>query len=174
MTIQNPQLVNILVLVMAALIIVQALILVLISFRLAKQVQHFDQSLRLLSQRSAQGVAFAKRVIAAVEKMTPRLSEVEKTVEKELTTFLKASEKADQAAGRSIDLLRFELGKANSGLDTLLSKFSQKTFEVHRAAVHPSKRVSELIRASLKILKQTLSREKKSPASYGPEKETFI
>jgi len=174
MTIQNLQLVNILVLVMAALIIVQTLLLVLISFRLAKQVQHVDESLQLLSQRTAQGVAFAKKVISAVDKMTPRLSEVEETIEKELTTFLKASEKADQAAGRNIDLLRFELGKANSGLDTFLSKFSQQTFAVHRAAVHPSRRVSELIRAGIKILKQTLSPGKKSPASYGPEKETFI
>lgn len=174
MDIQDLQLVNILVLVMAGLIIGQTLLLVIISFRMAKQARHLDESLRLLSQRSAQGVAFAQRVIAAVEKMTPELSEVESTVEKELTTFLKASEKADQAAGRTIDLLRFELGKADSGLDDLLSKFSQQTYAVHRATVHPSMRVSELIRASLKILKQTLSRGKKSPASYWPEKETFI
>jgi len=174
MTIQNLQLVNILVLVMAALIIVQTLLLVLINFHLTKQVRLLDKRLRLLPQRSAQGVAIAQRVIAAVERMTPKLSEVEKTVEKELTTFLKASEKADQAAGRTIDLLRFELGKANSGLESLLSKFSQQTFAVHRATVHPSMRVSELIRAGITILKQTLSREKKSPASYGPEKETFI
>ncbi len=174
MEIQDQQLVNILVLVMAALIIGQTLLLVLLSLRMAKQVQHLDEGLRLLSQRSAQGVAFAQRIIATVEKMTPELSEVENTVEKELTTFLKASQKADQAAGRAIDLLRFELGKADSGLDSLLNKFSQQTYAVHRATVHPSMRVSELIRASLKILKQTLSREKKSPASYGPEKETFI
>ncbi len=174
MSIQDPQLVNILVVVMAALIIGQTLLLVMISLRMAKQVRHLDESLRLLSRRSAQGVAFAQRVIAAVKKMTPELSEVENTVEKELTTFLKASQKADQAAGRTIDLLRFELGKADSGLDDLLNKFSQQTYAVHRATVHPSMRVSELIRASLKILKQTLSREKKSPASYGPEKETFI
>ena len=174
MTIQNLQLVNILVLVMAALIVVQAILLVLITFRLGKRLQDLEKNLQLVSQRSTQGVAFVHRVMAAIEKMTPRLSDVEETFEKELTTLVKATEKANQEAGRKIDLLRFELGKANSGLDTALSKFSQQTFKLHRAVLHPSMRVSEIIQAGIKILKQTLSREEKSPASYGPEKETFI
>jgi hypothetical protein len=59
-------------------------------------------------------------------------------------------------------------------VDTVLSKFSQQTFRLHRLLIHPALRASEIVHAGIKVLKQTLSREAKSPASYGPDKETFI
>ncbi len=174
MTIQNLQLVNILVLLMAGLIIVETIILVATTLSLSKQLQHLDQNLRVLTQRSAQGLAFAQRVIAAIEEGIPELSKVGDTVETQLSTLVETTETADQALGRSLDLLRFETGEARGELDNALSKFSHQTFKLHRLLVHPAMRASEIVHAGVKILKQSLSREAKSPASYGPDKETFI
>jgi len=174
MTIQNLQLVNILVLIMAGLIILETIILVVTTLSLSKQLQDLDQKLRVFSQRSAQGLAFARRVITAIEEGTPELAQVEDTVEKQLSTLVKTTKTANQALGRSLDLLRFETGEAQGKMDTALSKFSQQTFRLHRLLLHPAMRASEIVHAGVKILKQTLSRETKSPASYGPDTETFI
>ncbi len=174
MTIQNLPLVNILILIMAGLIIVETIILVVTTLSLSKQIQDLDQNLRVLSQRSAQGLAFARRVITAIEEGIPELARVEDTVEKQLSSLVKTTKTADQALGRSLDLLRFKTGEARGEVDTTLSKFSQQTFRLHRLLLHPAMRISEIVHAGVKILKQTLSREAKSPASHGPDKETFI
>ena len=174
MTVQNLQLVNILIFVMAGLIIVETIILVVTSFSLSRQLQHLDQNLRLLCNRSAQGLAFAQRVITSIEEGTPALAHVEDKVEKQLSTLVETTESANQALGRSLDLLRFETGEARGHMDNALSQFSQQTFRLHRLLRHPAMRASEIVNAGLKILKQTLSREAKSPASYGSDKETFI
>ncbi len=174
MAIQNLQLVNLLIFIMAGLIIVETIILVVTSFTLSRQLQNLDQNLKVLSQRSAQGMAFAQRVIAAIEEGTPEFSKVESTVENQLATLMETTETADQAFGRSLDLLRFETGEARGEVDAALSKFTQQTFRLHRMVLHPAIRASEIVHAGIKILKQTLSKEAKSPASYGPDKETFI
>jgi len=174
MTIQNLQLVNILVLIMAGLIIVETIILVVTTLSLSKQIQDLDQNFRVLSRRSAEGMAFARRVITAIEEGTPELAKVEGTVEQQLSTLMETTKTADQALGRSLDLLRFETGKAQGEVDATLNKFSQQTFRLHRLLLHPAMRASEIVHAGVTILKQTLSREAKSPASYGPDKETFI
>ena len=77
MTIQNLQLVNVLVLIMAGLIVVETIILVVTTLTLSKQIQDLDQNLHVLTQRSAQGLAFARRVITAIEEGTPQLAQVE-------------------------------------------------------------------------------------------------
>jgi len=174
MTIQNLQLVNVLVLIMAGLIVVETIILVVTTLSLSKQIQDLDQNLHVLSQRSAQGLAYARRVITALEEGTPELAQVETTVEKQLSTIVETAKTADQALGRSLDLLRFETGEARGQVDTALSRFSQQTFRLHRMLIHPAMRASEIVHAGVKVLKKTLSREAKSPASYGPDKETFI
>ena len=174
MAIQNLQLVNLLIFIMAGLIIVETIILVVTTFSLSSQLQHLDQNLKVLAQRSAQGMAFAQRVIAAIEEGTPAFSKVESTVEDQLSTLMKNTETANQAFGRSLDLLRFETGEARGEMDTALTKFSQQTFRLHRMVLHPAMRASEIVHAGIKILKQTLAKEVKSPASYGPDKETFI
>ena len=174
MTIQNLQLVNILVLIMVGLIIVETIILVVTTLSLSKQLQILDQNLRVLSQRSAQGLDFARRVITAIEKGTPELAQVEDTVEKQLSTLVETTQTANQALGHNLDLLRFKTAETRGEMDTTLGKFSQQTFRLHRLLLHPAMRASEIVHAGVKILKQTLSREAKSPASYGPDKETFI
>ncbi len=174
MPIQNLQLVHVLVFIMAGLIIVETIILVITTLSLSKQIQDLDQNLRVLSQRSTQGLAFARRVITAIEEGTPALAQVEDTVEKQLSTLVEATKTADQALGRSLDLLRFETGEARDEVDNALGKFSQQTFRLHRLLLHPAMRASEIVHAGVKILKQTLSKEAKSPASYGPDKENFI
>ena len=174
MTIQNLQLVNVLVLIMAGLIIVETIILVVTTLTLSKQIQDLDQNLHVLTQRSAQGLAFARRVITAIEEGTPQLAQVEDAAEKQLSTLVETTKTADQALGRGLDLLRFETGEARGQVDTVLSKFSQQTFRLHRLLIHPAMRASEIVHAGVRALKQTLSREAKSPASYGPDKETFI
>jgi len=174
MTIQNLQLVNVLVLIMAGLIIMETIILVVTTLSLSKQIQDLDQNLRVFSKRSAQGLAFARRVITAIEEGTPELAQVENTAEKQLSTLVETTKTANQALGRSLDLLRLETGKAQGEMDTALSKFSQQTFRLHRLLLHPAMRASEIVHAGVKILKQTLSKEAKSPASYRPDKENFI
>ncbi len=174
MTIQNLQLVNILVLIMAGLIIVETIILAVTTLKLSKQIQDLDQNLRVLSQRSARGLAFARRVITAIEEGTPELAQVETTVDKQLSTLVETTKTADQALGRSLDLMRFQTGEARAEVDTALSRFSQQTFKLHRLLLHPAMQASEIVHAGIKVLKQTLSRETKSPSSYGPDKETFI
>ena len=174
MTIQNLQLVNILVFIMAGLIIVETIILVVTTFTLSRLLQDLDQNMRVLSQRSAKGMAFARQVITAIEESTPELAQVGDTVEKQLSTLAANTETANQALGRSLDLLRFKTGEARGEMDVALGKFSQQTFRLHRLLLHPAMRASEIVHAGIKILKQTLSREAKSPASYGPDRETFI
>ena len=174
MAIENLQLVNILILIMAGLIIVETIILAVTTLSLSRQLQNLDQNLKVLSQRSAQGLDFAKRVIAAIEEGTPEFSKVEATVEKQLSTLVETTETASHELGRSLDLLRFQTGEARGEVDAALSKFEQQTFRLHRLVLHPAMRASEIVHAGIKILKQTLSREAKSPASYGPDKETFI
>jgi hypothetical protein len=159
---------------MAGLIIVETIILVVTTLSLSKQLQILDQNLRVLSQRSAQGLDFARRVITAIEKGTPELAQVEDTVEKQLSTLVETTQTANQALGHNLDLLRFKAGETRGEMDTTLGKFSQQTFRLHRLLLHPAMRASEIVHAGVKILKQTLSREAKSPASYGPDKETFI
>jgi hypothetical protein len=119
-------------------------------------------------------MAFAQRVIAAIAEGTPEFSQVEATVEEQLSTLMETTETANQAMGRSLDLLRFETGEARGEMDTALGRFSQQTFRLHRMVLHPAMRASEIVHAGVKILKQTLSKEAKSPASFGPDKETFI
>jgi hypothetical protein len=51
MTIENLQLVNILVFIMAGLIIVETIMLVVTTLTLSKQLQDLDQNLNVLSQR---------------------------------------------------------------------------------------------------------------------------
>jgi len=174
MPIENLQLVNILVFIMAGLIIVETIMLVVTTLTLSKQLQDLDQNLHVLSQRSAQGMAFARQVITAIEESVPELAHVEDTVEKQLSALTANTETANQALGRNLDLLRFQAGEARAEMDATLGKFSQQTFRLHRLLLHPAMRASEIVHAGVKILKQTLSREAKSPASYGPDKETFI
>lgn len=174
MAIDNLQLVTILVYIMAGLIIVETIILVATTLTLSKQLQNLDQNLRVLSNRSTQGLAFARRVISAIEESTPELSQVGDTVEKQLATLVKTTEAANRSLGRSLDYLRYEAGEARNEMDDALSKFSNQTFRLHRLLLHPAMRASKIVHAGVKILKQSLSREAKSPASYGPDRETFI
>ena len=174
MAIENLQLVNLLIFIMAGLIMVETIILVVTTFSLGRQLQNLDQNLKVLSRRSSQGMAFAQRVISAIEEGTPEFSKVEDTVEEQLSTLMKTTETANQAMGRSLDLLRFETGEARGEVDAVLGRFTQQTFRLHRLVLHPAMRASEIVHAGVKILKQTLSKQAKSPAVYGPDKETFI
>jgi hypothetical protein len=174
MAIENLQLVHLLIFIMAGLIMVETIILVATTFSLGRQLQNLDQNLQVLSRRSAQGMAFAQRVISAIEEGTPEFSKVEDTVEEQLSSLMETTESANQAFGRSLDLLRLETGEARGEMDAALNSFSQQTFRLHRLVLHPAMRASEIVHAGVKILKQTLSRQARSPTAYGPDKETFI
>lgn len=174
MTIQDPTLVTYLVGTMALLIIVQTALLVLAISHLIKGLQQLDQSLEFLSQKSAKVLEFADGVASLMEKASRKLPEIEKVIQEMMGNIAETTEKANQALEHRLDFLHSHMEKVQSGMDVVLSKFSQQTFKVHSAFLQPSMRLFAIIRAGIITLKQALSREDGSPASHLPDEEGFI
>ena len=174
MTIENLLLINILVWVMAGLIIVQTVLLVVANLHIVQNLQNLDQGLRFLSEQSAKGLALAHRALNVIEKVLPKLPEAEEVMEKKMKDIVETTQKVDRAVSRVVDLIRYQMGGVDSGLDTFLSRLSQQIYRVHQAVLHPSLRLATIVRSGINVLKRTLLREDESPASHQPDEETFV
>lgn len=171
MTFYNPSLVTSLVLAMAAIIIVQTALLLLAIFHLRKSLHQLDYLMIILSEKSATALDFAHRVVAVIEASTRKLPEIENTVKATVGSIVEATRKTNQAIAHRVEFLRSQLDDVGREMDTIVSKFSQQTFKVHRAVLDPSMRLSAILRAGIAVLKQLLSREDGSSASHSTDKE---
>jgi hypothetical protein len=174
MVIQELDRALVVIIVMAFLILVQTVIVVFGFHKLLKMLESLEEV-------STSIVKHAKVVTGEVNAILPKITAYGRRLpelRRELLNFLQAGaetgKRVDQSVARALTVSRVRVRQADERIDVVLSGFSQQTFRLHRAVLHPTLRFSAFMHGLFSGLRRFIAGGPESPASYLPDTEDFV
>jgi uncharacterized membrane protein (Fun14 family) len=173
MEIQDLDLALILVIVLAFLILVQTVILLVAFSKLSKMLVTLEQA---TSSYADQLRVLTRQINAFLPptSLGERLPALRSELKNYLQAGVEATKRADESIGRALAVSRARVEQANDTIDTVLSRFSQQTFLVHRAVLHPAMHASAFLHGVFTGVRRLISGGPESPASHLPGSEDFV
>jgi hypothetical protein len=161
------------VLFMGVVILLHSIIVFVIFSQLGKRLKTFQPFLLAQVSRINSGTTVLRQLLAHLEGVPDRISSIEGRATTLLEPVNRAVAQVDRVAADALSAMRFRLSGIDRSADEVLSSFSNQTFRVHRAIVHPAIRLSSLLQ-SITTLTERIWGGRSSPASYPPDEEIFI
>lgn len=163
-----------LVLVMAGLVLIQAVMLIVTLLLSRQRLESLNQQLQTLSDTADRGLKLSHRVLDVVETALENLPTLEDVTQRNLETLTEATQKMDRSIAQTTDTLRSGVAQASDVVDATLSRFSLQTFHLHQVLVDPAMRLSSLFQSGVAALRRGLSHRQSPPDSHSSDKEIFI
>ena len=163
-----------LVLVMAGLVLIQAVMLIVTLFLTRQRLESLNQQLQIVSDTASRGLKLSHRVLDVVETALENLPTLEDVTDRKLEALAETTQKMDRNIAQATETLRSEVAQASDVVDTTLNEFSRQTFRLHQVLVDPAMRLSSLFQSGVAALRRMLSHQQKPPDSHSPNKELFI
>jgi len=175
MTINDPQLVTILVFVISGLFLLQTLFLLVFFDQVNRRVRKAERSVSSFARKASEGLRNTKEQLQQLSRITGKIPEIAR----ELDTLLDvASEKArwaDSAASRNIQLSAAHLEETNRRIDFALNQFTRQTSRVRKLIKYPTNYVSAIIHGAVTGVKTyTRHPDRGQPSTHNPDDEIFI
>jgi uncharacterized protein YoxC len=174
MEIQELDRALILVIVMAFLILVQTVILVVGFSKLNQALKSLDQASGSIVEQARVATRQVNAILPKISGMAERLPALRTGMLNFIEASVETGRRADQAVAQALALSRVRVQQATETMDTVLSRFSQQTFRVHRAVLHPTLRLSAFLHGVFSGLGRLISGGPESPASHLPDSEDFV
>jgi hypothetical protein len=169
----NQELAWFAVLFMGAVILLHSVIVFVIFSQLGKRLKAFQPFLLVQVTRINSGTTVLRQLLAHLDGVQNKISSIENRTPALLGPVNRAITQADQSAAGAVTGMRTYLLKIDQSADNLLRRFSNETFRVHRAIVHPAVRLSSLLQSVVGVIERFRG-GRKSPASYSSDQEIFI
>ena len=171
---QHPVFVSVLVFVMAAVVLLQAVLLALAVGRILQSLQRVNEAIERLSKKSDETLQFTYRVLSRAEEFCVKLPELQRVIGVRLDSLVELTRSTNQVVADRMEGLRSHLREVENGIDSALGKFAQQVYRVHRSLRDPSMRLSAVFRSVAAVLGQVVSKGDGSPEPRSADEELFI
>lgn len=172
MTFENPDFALTLIVTLALLVLLQAVFFAVFWLLLDKFLQKVDKKLTLPLQKAGEAAEEAQSLAGKLAPLVQKVTNFESEVTSVLNLARKFASQGDQALVQGLTTARSQVERASTQIDKVLGKFTEQTFKVHRAILHPAIELSAIIRGAGTVLARLFSRDKTKPALQ--DKEIFI
>ena len=172
---QNPELVALCVITMAALVIFQAIVYLIFSLTFSRNLKKLREQVPLVARRVEDALKLTSGILTQIQSVARGVTVAQERLSLELTRIGSAIQQADRTAQQALAVLRDSLSPVSGQVDRVLSQLSRQTFRVHRAILEPALEVSAVMRAVLATLTRLLSAPNRGRSmDAAPDEEIFI
>ncbi len=154
---QNSELMVVCVMAMAGLVIFQALIYLIFSLTLSRNLKKLREQVPLVARRVEDTLKLASGILTQIQSVSRGVTMAQERLSLELGRMTSAIQQVDLTTQQALAFLRDNLAPVSSQVDRVLSQLSRQTFRVHRAILEPALEVSAVMRAVLATLTRLLS-----------------
>lgn len=172
MTFENPDFAFRLIVVLALLVVLQAVFFTIFWLLLNKLLRKVDKKLTLPLQKAGEAAEEAQSLAGKLAPLVQKVTNFESEVTSVLNLTRKFASQGDQALVQGLTSARSQAERASNRIDSVLGKFTEQTFKVHRTILHPAIELSAIIRGARTVLSRLFSRDKTAPPLQ--DKEIFI
>lgn len=156
-------------------LLAQSLILLYSAWHLRRGFSELERNLDSMAGKVSQSVARLRGLAARVAEGTSGLPGWESRLRRASGKIMQAIRSGDEAAARMLDRLRSSTQRINRQLDAGIHSFSQYSYKVHQAIVHPAQKVSQALEAVTASARRLFTRSNPSlPPEFVAEEEEFI
>jgi Na+/H+ antiporter NhaB len=175
MSINNIELVSILVYVLAGLFFLQTICTVIMFFAFKKILLKIEDRTISAVQRSAGQIRNFKAFLGRIDQSLEKLPVLENSITKVLDYAIGKFQIADQYAESTLKKSAMQIEEAGRKVDVSLKQLSRHTDQVDRAIRNPAVNVSALLQGLVvgfrELFKTTQAIQ---PATHSPEDDAFI
>ncbi len=147
MPLQNPDLALFLILVLAAIVLIQSAAIIVAIIMVGKRLGNLHEKTAKLSKEVMEALDTANQVLGNVEGFKEKIPVWEGHLSRGSDALVRATRELDRSTGKALAFLRDKAEKTSQRSDTLLTRFSQTTFRVHRSVIQPTHRLSAAVSA---------------------------
>ena len=175
MRMEHPELLLALVALLCGLIVLEAVVILLWNLRISRALgllqSYLDRSLSSLTLEPVH------RILESVARVQAHLPELEKWSSSLLHSLSGSLERGDGAFDDTLDRFHGSFREVDRMVQNALNRFVQRSHQVHLGIMHPTFRLSDLFRTSLKALQVLVARTKGDngkPVSIPSDESDFI
>lgn len=175
MTISDPQLVTILVFVIAGLSLTQTLFLLVFLDQVNRRVRKAEISLGKLSRKASHSLQNTKQLLQQLSRGTDKLPIVAGEVNRFLDIATEKARLANEIVARDIHFSVVHLEETSRRIEFALHQFTRQSSKVKKWIRYPACFVSAMIHgASTGVKAYTRASHRQQPATHYPDDEIFI
>ena len=172
---QNPELVALCVIIMAGLVLFQAIVYFIFSLTFSRNLKKLREYVPLVARRVEDALKLTSGILTQIQSLARGVAVAQESLSLELTRIGSAIQQVDRTTQHTIAVLRDNLSPISGQVDKVLSQLSRQTFRVHRAILEPALEVSAVMRAVLATLTGLLSASSRGRSmESAPDDEIFI
>jgi hypothetical protein len=175
MSINNMELVTILVYILAGLFLLQAIITLIMYFALQRPIKKAEDKAITLTQRSAGQIRNLKALLFRLNKSLDRLPMVEQSVSRVLDYAIGKLQLVNQYTESALRKSSDQIEEIGRQFEHSLKQFSRQTAQVDRAIRNPAVNASALLQGLVVGFKELFkSTPPVQPATHSPDDDAFI
>jgi len=175
MTISNPQLVTILVFVIAGLFLIQTLFLLVFLDQVNRRVRRAEKSLVEASKKASAGLRNAQELLLQVSRVTDRLPLAAQEVNNLLETASVKAQQINEIVAKNIHLSTVHVEETGRRIEFALGQFTRQTSKVRKWVRYPAYFISAIIHGAFTgVRTYTRDSRRRQPATHYPDDEIFI
>ncbi len=163
MALQNPDLALVLIVVLAAIVLIQSTAIIVAILLVGKRLGNLHVKTAKLSKEVGDALDTADQVLGKVQSIKEKFPVWEGHLSRASDSLARATREMDRSTGKALTFLRDKAEKTRQRSDTILTRFSQTTFRVHRSVIQPTHRLSAAVSAIHTGVVRYFSREPKGP-----------
>ena len=175
MTISDPQLVTVLVYVIAGLFLLQTLFLLVFVDQVNRRTRSAERSLTRLSKKALRGLRLSRQYLHQLNLVAVKLPAVEHEISKMLDIASGKTREANEIASRNISLSIAHIEETSRRIELALTQFTRQTSRVRKWIRFPTYYISAIIHGAFTGVR-VYSRDshRRQPATHVPDDEIFI
>lgn len=173
MTIENPQLVTVLILCMAGMLFAQALLFVFVLVRTEQKMREMETAMARLSKLAGSSLAATREILEKLGWLPEVMVKLDVKIASMLDAMLHGLGKANDGLEGGIDRVNRSIDDVSRRVDYGLMLFTRQTSRVRRGLRYPALNFSALIHG-IKVGLQTLKGERRTPTRSIHDDENFI
>ena len=172
---QNPELVALCVIIMAGLVLFQAIVYLIFSLIFSRNLKKLRTHVPLFARRVEDTLKLTSGILTQIQSLARGIAVAQEKLSLELTRIGSAIQQVDRTTQHTMAVLRDNLSPVSGQVDKVLSQLSRQTFRVHRAILEPALEISAVMRAILATLTGLLSASNRSRSrDSASDEEIFI
>lgn len=175
MTINNLELVRILVYVLAGLFFLQSLMMVIFFFIIWQPLKKLEYKTITTSQRIAGQIRNFKSLLSHLEKGLSKLPLIESSASKALDFAIEKFHHADRYAESTLKRSTIQIEEVGRKIDYSLRQFNRQVSQLDRSIRNPTRNVSAVLQGiSVGFRELFKSTQISPPATHSAEDDAFI
>lgn len=161
------------VIIMAILVVLQALVMSFVLATTLRRLRSLHQCLTLTSRQLQRMGRLAHTNLDRMISLLTNISQLKEEISEQSWVTETSVRKAEDRVSHALTSLREDIRRIGSDMDSVLTRLSNETFRVHHAIIKPAQRASALIH-TFRLLLKRWSGQTSTVTTYTSDEETFI